>query len=320
LELVSVLLPVFNVDRYIEATVNSILNQTYSNIEIIVVDDSSTDNTYSIVQKMQKSDGRIKLYKNRRNLQIANTLNIAFQNCHGDYICRMDGDDVSHPERIEKKLNYLKSNPEISLVGCSVKSVNETGDLLSCKKMLSNQSIIHKTLKYASPVFHIWLARREVYEQLKGYRHIPYVEDYDFLLRMTSLGYKYTNISEYFGYSIRLRSGNTISSAGILQRKAHRYCYKLYQLRNHGYEDNFSIENFNNYVQTNPIEYKLFQKSNTLLQKALFIKKRISLGKMGYVFLAYLLSNEQRKYINGRLRVLFLVKINSINRSNRFTS
>ncbi|MFJ7827547.1 glycosyltransferase family 2 protein [Psychrobacillus sp. NPDC096623] len=312
MELVSVLLPVFNVDKYIEETVNSILKQTYTNIEIIIVDDSSTDNTYSIVQKLQKSDGRIKLYKNRKNLQIAKTLNIAYQHSNGDYICRMDGDDVSHLERIERKLNYLRSNPEISLVGCSVKSINETGDLLGCKKMLSNQVTIHKTLKYASPVFHIWLARREVYEKLKGYRHIPYVEDYDFLLRMTSLGYKYTNISEYFGYSIRLRSGNTISTAGILQRKAHRYCYNLYQRRCQGYEENFSIGDFNDYVRTTSLEFKMFKKSNILLQKALFIKKRMSFRKIMYAFLSYLISKEQRKYINGRLIVLYLGKSNSV--------
>jgi hypothetical protein len=222
----------------------------------------------------------------------------------------MDGDDVSHSERIERKVNYLKNNPEIFLVGCSVTSIDESGNLLSHKRMLSKQSSIQKTMKYASPVFHIWLAKREVYDKLHGYRCIPYVEDYDFLLRMTSLGYKFTNISDYYGYAIRLRNGNTISSAGITQRKAHRYCYSLYQRRDYGDKDNFSIEGFNNYVQSNQIEDELFCKSNSLLQKALYIKKRISITKTIYVLLSYLLSKEQRKYINGRIIIMLLVKSN----------
>lgn len=274
------------------------------------MDDCSTDNTYHILVQLQKLDKRIKLYRNIENLGISKTLNFAFQHSKGSYICRIDGDDVSHPERIERKLRFLREYHDIALVGCSVSSIDENGNLLGNKKMISNHKIISKTLKYATPVFHIWLARREVYEKLNGYRNIPYVEDYDFLLRMTSLGYKYTNICDYFGYSIRLRTGNTISSVGILQRKAHRYCYKLFLRRNKGIDDNFSIQEFNHFVKTNLFEYKLFKLSNTFLQKSLYIKGSISLKKIGYVLLAYLLSKEQRLYINGRLRVWFLKKIN----------
>jgi len=308
MELVSVLLPVYNVEKFVEESVKSILNQTYKNIELIIVDDCSTDETYTILQKLKQKDERIKLHRNSNNLKIAETLNVAFKLSSGDYICRMDGDDISHPERIERKVNFLKNFPEYSLVGCSVQSVDENGDFLRNKKMISNQALIQKTLKYASPVFHIWLARREVYEKLNGYRNIPYVEDFDFLLRMTSLNYKYTNIADYYGYSIRLRNGNTISSAGIVQRKAHRYCYYLYKRRNAGIEDNYSIENFNKYVHTTKNEFILFNKSNAFLQKAILIKKRFSIKKLIYIALSYVLSKEQRKYLNGKTAVAFLGK------------
>ena len=308
MELVSVLIPVYNVENFIEKAVDSILNQSYYNIEVIIVDDFSNDRTYEILQSMKKKDGRIKLFRNSKNSKIVETLNFAFKQSSGEYICRMDGDDISHYQRIEKKLLYLKDNPEISLVGCSVESIDEEGNILSKKKMSSCEKTIRKTLKYANPVFHIWLAKREVYEALNGYRNIPYVEDYDFLLRMTTLGLKYSNLENYFGYSIRLRSGNTISHAGIVQRKAHRYCYELYLQRDKKREDDFSLENFNSYVQSSNYEKRAFQMSNILLQKALMINKKISISKYSYFIIAYLVSNEQRKYINGRLRVLLYSK------------
>jgi glycosyltransferase involved in cell wall biosynthesis len=303
--LVSVLLPVYNVEKFIEESVFSILNQTYKNIELIVVDDCSTDNTYKIIQELKKQDSRIKLYKNSKNSKIVKTLNIAFQHSRGEYICRMDGDDISDHDRIERKLGFLKENPDVSLVGCSVKSIDENGKLLNRKKMPSNQNIINKTLKFATPVFHIWLAKRDVYEKLNGYRNIPYVEDYDFLLRMTSMGFKYTNLDDYFGYSIRLRHGNTISHAGIIQRKAHRYCYNLYLRRTSGLDDNFSMQEFNEYVSSKPIEYKLFSLSNNMLQRAILIENRYNLKKYLYILLSYLGSKEQRNYINGKLAVIF---------------
>lgn len=307
--LVSVLLPVYNVANYIEESVNSILNQTYKNIELIIVDDHSNDGTYDILRKMEERDKRIKLYRNSYNKKIVETLNFAYQQSSGEYICRMDGDDISDYDRVERKLNFLNEHPDISLVGCSVKSISENGVILNHKRMTSNQRVITKTFKFANPVFHIWLARRNVYEKLNGYRSIPYVEDYDFLLRMTSLGLKFTNLESYFGYSIRLRNGNTISNAGIIQRKAHRYCYDLYLRRGNGTSDNFSIEEFNEYVYSKAFEYKLFNKSNVLLQKALLINNKASVRKYLYVLLSYLVSSEQRKYINGRLRIVFYSKL-----------
>lgn len=308
MDLVSVLIPVYNVEKYIEEAIDSILNQTYKNIEVIIVDDFSSDRTYEILQNIKKKDSRIRLFRNKENLKIVETLNFAFKQSSGEYICRMDGDDISDYYRIEKKILYLKENPQISLVGCSVQSIDEKGNVLSKKKMSANNKTIRKTLKYANPVFHIWLAKREVYEALNGYRNIPYVEDYDFLLRMTTLGLQYSNIDNYYGYSIRLRSGNTISHAGIIQRKAHRYCYNLYLQRDKTLKDNFSLENFNSCVKSSEYEKKVFYLSNKLLQKALMNKKKISICKYFYFFIAYLLSNEQRKYINGRIRVLLYSK------------
>lgn len=310
MDLVSVIMPVYNVEKYIEDSVNSILNQTYHNIEIVIVDDYSSDNTYDILQKMALKDSRIKLYRNSKNMKIVETLNFAFKHSRGEFICRMDGDDISHDQRIEKKLSYLLDNPDLSLVGCSVLSISEDGKVMKKKRMPSDQKTITKTLKYAIPVFHIWLARREVYEELNGYRNIPYVEDYDFLLRMTTIGLKYSNITDYFGYYIRQHSSNTISNVGIIQRKAHRYCFELFTRRIRRSEDDFSSADFDNYVNSSTCEKKMFQYSNLLLQKALAITNRLSICKYFYFLVSYLMSNEQRRYINDRFRTQVYFRLN----------
>lgn len=307
MSLVSVLIPVYNVEKYIEEAVNSILNQSYKNIELIIVDDFSNDSTFEILKVLKEKDNRIKLFRNSENMKIVKTLNFAFMQSKGEYICRMDGDDISQFQRIEKKVQFLKENSDISLVGCSVESIDEHGKLLSKKRMPSDQEVIARTLKYANPVFHIWLARREVYDKLGGYREISYVEDYDFLLRMVTLKLKFTNLSDYYGYSIRFRSGNTISQVGIVQRKAHRYCYELYEQRRKNNKDEFSIETYNTFVKCSSYEQKFFEISNNFLRKALIIKKRFSVRKYLYLIFSYFASSEQRKYINGKLMVFFYI-------------
>ena len=110
--LVSVIIPVYNVELYVEEAIQSIQKQTYKNIEIIIVDDNSSDKTYSIVSHLKKHYSRIKLYKNEKNYQISTTLNRAFLNSTGEYIVRMDGDDISMPDRIEKMVSALEKNNE----------------------------------------------------------------------------------------------------------------------------------------------------------------------------------------------------------------
>jgi hypothetical protein len=130
-----------------------------------------------------------------------------------------------------------------------------------------------KSLKYITPVSHIWVARKSLYDELNGYREISGVEDYDFLLRMTSSSFKYTNLEDYFGYFVRLgRVGNTISSFGIRQRKMHSYAFKLYEERLKNQKDSFSEENLKEYIKTSNILEKIHSFSSISLYKAIEAK------------------------------------------------
>lgn len=266
-KLVSVLIPVYNVDNYVKEAIESIQNQTYKNLEIIVVDDGSIDNTFSIIEKLAKNDNRIKLYKNEKNLKIVKTLNRALSLANGEYIARMDGDDISAPDRIEKKVKFLEENKEFDLVGCSMVTIDSDGVEMGKTQRLSDFELIKRTLKYVSPVSHIWLARKKVYDKLNGYREMPGAEDYDFLLRMISSDMKCTNLTDYYGYYVRLgREGNTVSTNGLYQRKMHYYIYKLYEERvAKGYDSFTTDEN----IKSSQLSKKLFYIASIYHQKAL---------------------------------------------------
>ena len=115
--LVSVLIPCYNCEEYVEEAVMSIIKQTYSNLEILVIDDGSTDNTKTILQRLAQKDSRIRYIKNEENLKLIKTLNKGLDLCNGKYIARMDADDISLPTRIEKQVNFLETHPEIGVVG-----------------------------------------------------------------------------------------------------------------------------------------------------------------------------------------------------------
>src|SRR3989338_6124930 len=99
---VSVLMPAYNAGKYIGEAIESILHQTFTDFELVIVDDGSTDNTWDIIQEYKKTDNRIVAIKNDKNIKLALTLNKGIGLCKGTYVVRMDANDYSYPDRIEK--------------------------------------------------------------------------------------------------------------------------------------------------------------------------------------------------------------------------
>lgn len=310
-KLVSAIIPVYNVEKYVREAIQSIQNQTYKNIEMIVIDDGSIDNTYKIVEKLAKEDNRIKLYKNEKNLKIVKTLNRALSLANGEYIARMDGDDISALDRIEQKVRFLEENKEFDLVGCSMKAIDVDGNVIGETIHYSDSEFLKSSLKFSTPVSHIWVARKSLYEKLNGYREMSGVEDYDFLLRMTSQGFKYTNLEDYFGYFVRLgREGNTISSFGIKQRKMKSYAFKLYieRLKNKKDSDSFNEEELRAFIKTNKVLESIHTFSSAKLYKAIEMKGREKYFKMIFYLLLSLVSPYQIIYLIERFQYHNLTK------------
>lgn len=112
---VTVLMPVYNVALYVAEAIESILNQTYSDFELLIINDGSTDSTSEEVFKF--SDSRIRFVENDQNIGLANTLNRGIDLARGEYIARMDGDDISLPERLRKQVAILDTHPDIDICG-----------------------------------------------------------------------------------------------------------------------------------------------------------------------------------------------------------
>ena len=304
--LISVLIPVFNVEEYIEEALTSICQQTYSNLEIIIVDDCSTDSTFRILRNISEKDSRIKLFQNRENKKIADTLNFALTKVTGEYIVRMDGDDISLPEKIEKQYEYLLRNPDIDLVGCNMIAIDETGKELDRKSLILRFEDLKKVVKYSSPVPHIWLTKKDVYEDVGKYR-FPGVEDYDFLLRMLTKGYKFENLPEFL-YKIRMRSGNTSTSFGLFQYRNHRLAWKAFLQREKGNE---KLDK--NIYHVSQLTLRSFKISSKLSQKAtIAIKEQRYLSSFFLFFLSILLSPviRTRILINRMMYNLIRMQIN----------
>lgn len=304
LPLISVLVPTFNVEKFIKEAIESICNQSYRNLDIIVVDDYSTDSTYIKLLDYASKDHRIKLFRNEKNLGIVDALNFALKQAKGRFIARMDGDDISYPYRIECLYNFLLSNPQIGLVGSQTETIDESGNSVNYPKWPITEEKVYKGLKYKmSTVLHCWLARKEVYTTLCGYR-MPTVEDYDFLLRMRTSGLRFTNVNECL-YKVRIRNGNTVSSQGLKQRLSALYAWKLHNERiKKGIKtDSFSLANYNQATTFSSLESANYQRSANFLNLAM-VKRHSVMKMIMYICLSLIYSPRiQGQFLLNRVKL-----------------
>lgn len=293
--LVSVLIPVYNVSIYIEEALNSILSQTYKNIEVIIVDDCSTDNTYLKCKEYQNKYSNVKLYRNKSNMKICNTLNYGLEQCTGDYVLRMDGDDIASVDRIEVLLNYLIDH-KLDLVSSHTISIDESGNEMDRNIFPVSTVECLNSMNLISVCSHNWLCTRELYHSLNGYRDIPSVEDFDFLQRALINRAKVGNVP-YWGMKIRVRGGNSLSSYGLEQRLSFNYVNYI-NLNAVEFEKIKFIEYLN--------QYRLFQYLHNFSDKMLikYINLKTSRRFSAYVFLVFscLTSPFQFQKILGRIK------------------
>lgn len=309
MDLISVIMPVYNVEHFLSEAIDSILEQTYKNIEFIIVDDRSTDGTFEICQKYAKKDSRIKLFRNEINSKIEYSLNRALENCTGKYIARMDGDDISECHRLEKMKNFLDSHSDIKLVGTSAITIDSHGKEIGKTVFLNDFEKIKKTCLLRTPVAHIWMTYKSIYDELNGYRKLFATEDYDFILRLISAGYKCTNISDYFGYKIRInRLGNSSSTYGVKKLKSRWYTAKLYKERIQNGKDTYSLDNCSNYIKTSKITEKVYLISNKFLYKAIQCKAHKNIFGVLLLTLVSMISPYQIAYLHETFKYKLLTR------------
>lgn len=179
---------------YLGPAVESILNQTFKNFEFIIVDDASEDKTWHYLKSLK--DKRVKLIKNPKNLGLAKSLNIALSKAKGEYIARMDADDISVQKRFATQIKFMIDNPAIDICGSQAMLIDENGKkVFQVRKPIADNEI-KKEIDWLTPLIHpTWFAKRKVYELLGGYDpKWDIVEDYEFLIRARK--FKMANIDE----------------------------------------------------------------------------------------------------------------------------
>lgn len=195
--LVSIILPCYNAQLFLNKAIDSILKQTYNNFELICIDDCSTDKTAEILKYYESLDSRIKVYTNKKNLKIAETLNIGLQHAKGKYIARMDADDISIPNRIELQVSFLEKDDSIGICGGQCKVINEidicTGKLCYPQNDYAIKSNLLFDSSFAHPTV---MFRRTIYESLGGYKDMMPIEDLEYWHRMAKANIKMANLPE----------------------------------------------------------------------------------------------------------------------------
>ncbi len=207
---VSVLMPVFNSEKYLDFAIESILSQTFKDFEFIIIDDGSVDSSWKIVREYAKRDSRIKPLRNKCNLRTTLTLNKGLKRAEGKYIVRMDADDWSYPDRIEKQFRFMEGHPEIGVSGGVIEICDERLNVLNKRGYpLTDKKVREKIFRY-SPFAHpatIW--KGEVLKKVGGYNeNLPLSQDYELYFRVGKVA-KFGNLNKIL---LKLRTHNDSSS------------------------------------------------------------------------------------------------------------
>lgn len=187
-EKISILMGAYNSEATLAKSIESIINQTYTNWEFIICDDASKDRTWSIIQEYAKQDSRIKPIQNSVNLGLAATLNNCLAHASGTYVARQDADDTSDPSRLEQQINYLHSHPEIDVLSTNAFLCDEHGKIWG--ERLSPLEIKKTDWARGSQVIHACvLMKMSILQKVQGYDPKAIrVEDYDLWMRVLAVG------------------------------------------------------------------------------------------------------------------------------------
>ncbi len=194
--LISVVLPIYKEPiEWIEQAIGSILNQTYRNIELVaIIDNPDRNDIREWIETID--DDRIVFAQNDKNLGIVDSLNHGIELSRGEYIARMDADDISLPNRLELQLEYIQNN-SCDIIGCETVTFDNRGIVINKGRAPKSVYAMKKYIIAGGGVPHpTWLVKKEVYNALGGYRKIAYAEDYDFLVRAVISGYKVGCLNE----------------------------------------------------------------------------------------------------------------------------
>ena len=196
---VSIIMGIYNCASTLPEAIDSILNQTYQDWKLIMCDDGSRDDTYQVAESYQnRYSEKIVLIKNHKNMGLNYTLNHCLEYADTEYIARMDGDDISISERLEKEVAFLDSHPEYAIVSCPIIYFDESGEW---GRGRGGNAPTIESIAVGTPHCHApCMVRKEAYDSVSGYTVDPKLlrmEDYDLWVKMYAAGFRGYNLPDH---------------------------------------------------------------------------------------------------------------------------
>lgn len=213
---VSIILPTCNGELYIKESLDSILKQTYTNWELIIVNDCSSDSTLDIINEYKSIDSRIKVINNEVNLKLPKSLNIGFAQAKGEYFTWTSDDNIFKPQAIETMVNFLEKNPNVDLVSCKYDEIDENGKILNTIDK-HNKRNIHRFLR-RNIIGACFMYTKKIADKIGLYDENTFcAEDYDYWFRIALVGnIKFINECHY---QYRFNSNSLSSTKQNLVKK-----------------------------------------------------------------------------------------------------
>jgi len=196
--MVTILMPVYNGQKYLKEVMKSIVNQTFRNFEFLIINDGSIDKTEKILEQYKEKDVRIKVLNRKQNIGLTKSLNEGLKIARGEYIARIDVDDISEPGRFEKQVKYLDKHPEVSFIGTWSYIIDENGKIVGKERVPIEDREIRKKLIESNQFFSSSVMFRKECAKKVGFYREEFIrsQDYDIALRISEK-YKVANIPEF---------------------------------------------------------------------------------------------------------------------------
>lgn len=228
-EKISVVLCVYNAEKYIKECLCSIEMQSVPIYELIIVNDGSTDQSRDIIQKFIKNTVISVTYMEHKNVGLTKSLNIALACCTGDYVARMDADDISHPNRLEKSLHFLRLN-KLDFISTQALRFDKNGLNVGVVPRIYRDlyDVRLALLKFGNPFIHgTFFFKRSILNDIKYNENFRTAQDYDFLCQLLTKGYKAGYLSEVL-YKLRIVPESSGRKKGSSQVKNAQHIAKYY--------------------------------------------------------------------------------------------
>lgn len=286
---ISVVMPNYNCARFLRESIESVLAQTFSDFEFIIIDDGSTDDSWEIILDQAKKDNRIKVVRNEKNLKICETLNRGIDMAKGEYIARMDSDDTANPNWLETVFNFMEKpeNEEVGVCGANFFLIDENGKKIGEKKFPETDDDCRKSFWFRNPFGHnTVLIRKKCFLDFGGYdKNFIYAEDLELWMRFGQK-YKFYNIQEYL-VKYRISGENSVLKR---QKKMIKSTLKARRMAFGEYDYAITLKGRLNFIIT---WLALFVPSRIVFWVFNYSKKYIDRSKDKYYQLCYKFNEKQ---------------------------